>query len=334
MFPIHDENKPTIKPYVNYGLLVVNVVIFFFFFLQDPIRMRVLENGIWDFGTIPRDVMQGENLWTLITSMFMHADVMHLVGNMIYLWVFGDNIEDAFGHTKYLGFYVLGGLVASFVHIASVYLALPSLTPVPYGWDPTRIPSVGASGAISAVLGAYMLLYPRARIRTLVFYFLIQIITVPALYYLGFWFLYQLIMGFFSFTGLFSGVAFWAHIGGFAAGLIAVKLFRVKPRSRQNVAVRREPIKPFYVNPRYRAPLVDATVEGDIVRVVAELPGVDEADIEVRVSGWELVISAEHGEIAYYKRVMLPFAVSAEVQGFAFRNGVLSFSVHRASDSA
>ena len=178
--------------------------------------MRVLENGIWEFGTIPRDVMQGENLWTLITSMFMHADVMHLVGNMIYLWVFGDNIEDALGHTKYIVFYILGGLAASFAHIASLFAALPSFA---YGVG-FGIPSVGASGAISAVLGAYMLLYPRARIRTLVFYFLIQIITVPALYYLGFWFLYQLMMGFFSLTLLSSGVAFWAHIGGFIVGLI------------------------------------------------------------------------------------------------------------------
>lgn len=291
--------------------------------------MQALENGIWEFGTIPHYVMQGENLWTLITSMFVHADIMHLLGNMIYLWVFGDNIEDALGHSKYIVFYILGGLAASFAHIASVYAALPSLTSMPYGWDPTLIPSVGASGAISAVLGAYMLLYPKARIRTLIFYFFIQIITVPALYYLGFWFLYQLMMGFFSFTGLFSGVAFWAHIGGFVAGLIAVKGLGVRPRSRRNVVVERKPIRPFYVNPKYRAPFVEAVVEGDRVKVVAELPGVDEADIEVRVSGLELAISAEHGEIAYYKRVVLPFAVSTQIQDFNFKNGVLSFSIYR-----
>jgi membrane associated rhomboid family serine protease len=309
---------------VNYGLLLINIVIFFFFFLQDPIRTRVLRQGISGFGVIPSDIIQGENLWTLLTSMFMHADIMHLLGNMIYLWVFGDNIEDAMGHTKYVVFYLLGGLTASFAHIASLFAALPSLA---YGVG-FAIPSVGASGAISAVLGAYMLLYPRARIRTLILYFFIQIITVPALYYLGFWFLYQLMMGFFSLTLLSSGVAFWAHIGGFVAGLVAVKGFGVRPRLRRNVVVGRKPVKPFYVNPKYRAPFVDAVVEGDRVKVVAELPGVDEADIEVRVSGLELVISAESGEIAYYKRVVLPFAVSPQIQDFNFRNGVLNFSVY------
>jgi len=307
---------------VNYGLLLVNTVIFFFFLLQG---IEVLESGIWDFGTIPRDIVRGENLWTLFTSMFMHADIMHLLGNMVFLWVFGDNIEDALGHAKYLIFYLLGGLAATFVHIASVFASLPSLTGAWYV-DPTKYPSVGASGAISAVLGAYILLYPKARIRTLVFYFFIQVITVPAFYYLGFWFLYQLIMGFFSLTGLSSGVAFWAHIGGFVAGLIAVKAFGIKPRPGER---ERKPMKPLYASPEFRTPLVDMIVEEDRVRVLAELPGVNEEDIEVRVSGLELLILVEHGEIGFYKRVLLPFAVSPQVRDFAFRNGVLGFALYR-----
>ena len=326
--PIHDENRPAIKPYVNYGLLLINIVIFFFFFLQDPVLTRVLRRGIMDFGAVPNDIIHGENLWTLLTSMFMHADIMHLLGNMLYLWVFGDNIEDALGHTKYLIFYLLGGLAASFVHIASVYGALPTLTTVWYT-DPTRIPSVGASGAISAVLGAYVLLYPKARIRTLVFYFLIHIITIPAFYYLGFWFFYQLLMGFFSITLLSSGVAFWAHIGGFAAGLVAVKVFGVSPRPRQDVTVERGPIKPLYISPKFRAPFVDAMVEEDTVRVLAELPGMEEEDVMVRVSGWELVISAEHEETGFYKRVVLPFMVSPQIDDLDFKNGVLSFTLYK-----
>jgi membrane associated rhomboid family serine protease/HSP20 family molecular chaperone IbpA len=329
LLPIHDENRPTIKPYVNYGLLLVNVVVFFFFFLQGT---RVLENGIWDFGAIPHDIIQGKNPWTLLTSMFMHADIMHLLGNMVYLWVFGDNIEDALGHTKYLVFYLLGGLAATFAHIASVLAALPSLTRVWY-IDPTRIPSVGASGAISAVLGAYILLYPRARVRTLLFSFFITIITIPALYYLGFWFLYQLLLGFFSFTGLFSGVAFWAHIGGFVAGLAVVKAFGVRPRPRRGVMARGEPFKPLYVSPRFRTPFVDVMVEGDRVKVLAELPGVEEGDVMVRVSGWELVVSAEHGETGFYKRIVLPFMVSSEIPDFDFRNGVLSFTLYKMTQS-
>ena len=325
MFPIHDENRPSIKPYVNYGLLLINIVIFLFFFLQDPILTRVLYKGIWNFGAIPNDILRGENLWTLFTSMFMHADIVHLLGNMLYLWVFGDNIEDALGHTKYLIFYLVGGLAASFTHIASLFVALPSLArDVGFG-----IPCVGASGAISAILGAYMLLYPKARIRTLVFYFLIQIITVPALYYLGFWFFYQLLMGFFSITLLSSGVAFWAHIGGFAVGLVAVKVFGVSPRSKRDVAVERGPIKPLYISPKFRAPFVDVMVEEDTVRVLAELPGMEEEDVMVRVSGWELVISAEHEETGFYKRVVLPFTVSPQIHDLDFKNGVLSFTVYK-----
>ena len=321
MLPIHDENRPTIKPYVNYGLLLVNAVVFFFLFLQG---IEVLDNGIDVFGATPRDIICGENLWTLLTSMFMHADIIHLLGNMVYLWVFGDNIEDALGHAKYLIFYLLGGLAASFTHIASLFAALPSLGRVGLG-----IPSVGASGAISAVLGTYMLLYPRAKIRTLVVYIFIYIITIPAFYYLGFWFLYQLMMGFFSLTGLPSGVAFWAHIGGFAAGLITVKAFGVRPRRRQGIMVRTGAIKPLYVSPRFRTPFVDVMMEGDRVRVLAELPGVKERDIAVEVSGGELVISAEHRETGFYKRIMLPFMVSPQVHAFDFKNGVLSFTLYR-----
>lgn len=222
MFPIYDENRPEIEPYVNHMLILVNVVVFFFFFLQGT---RAFIRGLVSFGAVPSYIVNGDRLWTLLTSMFMHADIMHLFGNMAYLWVFGDNIEDALGHVKYLVFYLLGGLTASFTHIASLYATLPSFGQV--GLD---IPSVGASGAISAVLGAYLLLYPRARIRTLVFYIIVQIVSVPAFYYLGFWFLYQLMMGVFSLTGLSSGVAFWAHIGGFVAGLVTIKVFGVKPR--------------------------------------------------------------------------------------------------------
>ncbi len=320
MLPIHDENRPAIKPYVNYALLLINIVIFFFMLGTGTLT----EDFFRAFGAVPSYIIKGESWWTLLTSMFMHADIMHLFGNMLYLWVFGDNIEDALGHAKYLVFYLLGGFAASFTHIASLYTALPTLGRVGF-----TIPSVGASGAISAVLGAYMLLYPRARIRTVVFYFLITIITIPAYYYLGFWFLYQLMMGVFSLTGLPSGIAFWAHIGGFAAGLIAVKVFGVKPKPRRGAKVGRGPIRPLYVSPRIRTPFVDMMMEGDRIRVLAELPGVDEEDIELRVSGWELVISAGRGEMRYYKRVVLPFTVSPQVQDFDFRNGVLSLTLYR-----
>ena len=321
MFPIHDENRPAIRPYVNYGLLLVNVLVFLLFFLQG---IEALSVGIAFFGAIPRHIIAGERLWTLLTSMFMHADIVHLLGNMVFLWVFGDNIEDALGHIKYLAFYLLGGLAASFIHIASLLVALPSLGVVGLG-----IPSVGASGAISAVLGAYLFLYPRARIRTLVFYIFIHVVSVPAYFYLGFWFLYQLMMGVFSLTGFPSGVAFWAHIGGFAAGLVTVMISGVKPRPRRRVAVRRRPVRPLYVSPWVRTPFADVMLEGDTVRVVAELPGLEERDIEVEVSDWEVVISAEHGERRYHRRIVLPTRVVPQVEGFSYKNGVLTFTLQR-----
>lgn len=321
LFPIHDENRPERKPYVNYGLLLINIVVFFYFFLQGT---RMLIDGIIYFGAIPSYIVNGERLWTLLTSMFMHADIMHLLGNMLYLWVFGDNIEDALGHTKYLVFYLLGGLAATFTHIASLFVTLPS-----FGYIGFNIPSVGASGAISAVLGAYLLLYPRAKIRTLIFYIFIHIITVPAIYYLGFWFIYQLMMGVFSMTGLSSGVAFWAHIGGFAAGLLAVKVFGIKPRFARVTAARRRPLRPLVVSPRVKGPFVDVVVEKDKVKILAEMPGVEQEDIEINVSESEVAISAEHGETRFYKRILLPALVVPQVQDFYYRNGVLSFFLYK-----
>jgi len=320
LLPIHDENRPVIRPYVNWGLLLINIIVFFLFFVQG---FQALEWGIEVFGAVPSDILRGERLWTLFTSMFMHADPMHLLGNMLYLWVFGDNIEDAFGHIKYLAFYLLGGLVASFAHMASVLATLPS-----YGIVGLDIPSVGASGAISAILGAYLVLYPNARIRTIVFYLFISIVSIPAYYYLGLWFLYQLLMGMFSLTGLPSGVAFWAHIGGFIAGLVTIRAFGVKPRIRAEVR-ERKPFRPLIVGPGVRTPFVDVTMDEVRVRVLAELPGVEEGDIQVKVSEWTVVISAERGDIRYFRLIELPSRVIPQVTDFKYQNGVLSLTLYR-----
>jgi membrane associated rhomboid family serine protease len=146
---------------------------------------------------------------------------------MLYLWVFGDNIESILGHGRYVLFYFLGGIAASFSHILSLIITLPT-----YGYVGLDIPSVGASGSISAVLGAYLLLFPKARIRTLVVRFIIYIARIPAMFYLGFWFIYQFLMGVISLTGLPYGVAFWAHVGGFVFGMATVKIFSLRPRTR------------------------------------------------------------------------------------------------------
>jgi len=323
MIPLYDENRPLKKPFVNYTLISVNIAVFFFFFLTG----NLLE-GISLYGAVPAAILRGNRLWTIFTSMFMHADIMHLAGNMLYLWIFGDNIEDTLGHGKYLIFYLMGGVFSTFAHIFSTVFS-SFFTPIPYVILDLRIPSVGASGAISAVLGAYLLLFPGAKIRTLVFFFyFFTIVSVPAFYYLGFWFLYQLMMGLVSLTGLPSTVAFWAHIGGFVFGMFIVKSFSITPR-RRPAAPRRKPM----VAPWTRTPLVDVLVEDEIVRVYAFMPGVEEEDISIEVREWEVIISAQRETIKYYGRVALPVPVIPEVKEAFYMNGTLSFILYRADRS-
>jgi len=213
MMPLGDEYKPLRKPYVNYALILINVIVFFYFFLQG---YREFNKAIRLYGLIPLYIIYGKKLWTLITSMFMHGSVDHLLGNMLYLYIFGDNVEDTFGHTKYIIFYMLSGIGASLVHM----LTLP---PYEIYW---LVPAVGASGAISGVLGAYMLIHPRVRIKVLAFtWYGYAIVRVPAYYFIFLWFLYQLYAGTWALVGVSSGIAFFAHIGGFITGIILTKLF-------------------------------------------------------------------------------------------------------------
>jgi len=320
MIPLYDENRPQKKPSVNYMLISANIAVFFFFFLTGTLR-----EGIMLYGAVPVNILNGRRLWTIFTSMFMHADIMHLAGNMLYLWIFGDNIEDTLGHAKYVIFYLAGGVFSAFTHIFSTLFSA-FFTPIPYVLLDLGVPSVGASGAISAVLGAYILLFPGAKIRTLVFFFyFFTIVSVPAFYYLGFWFLYQLMMGLFSLTGLPSTVAFWAHIGGFVFGMIIVRSFSVTPR-RKPVAPRRKPV----VAPWTRTPLVDILVEDDLVRVYAFMPGVEERDIMIEVYEWEVVISAQREDMRYYGRIALPVPVIPEARNVFYTNGTLSFILYRA----
>lgn len=213
LFPIGDDQiSGGHKPIVSYSLIVLNVV---FYFLQtmDPTgNLFVME-----YGSIPVEISRGIDLHTLLTSMFMHGGFMHLLGNMVFLWVFGDNIEAVIGSIKFLTFYLLGGLTAS----AAQILIDPS----------SPIPCVGASGAIAAVMGAYLVMYPKSKIKML-FVITFSVFHIPALAFLGFWILQQVVsgMGALEFLGGggadAGGVAFWAHIGGFVAGLAAGTLFR------------------------------------------------------------------------------------------------------------
>ena len=167
---------------------------------------------------VPAEIVRGENLYTLFTSMFLHIDIFHIGGNMLFLYVFGDNVEDAFGHLSYLLFYFICGLVADFIHILSITNSADLL-----------IPTLGASGAISGVMGAYILLYPRAHIETLILAFFITVVSIPALFFIGFWFLLQLL---YTRLDLSGNVAYWAHIGGFILGVGVVSLYKLATHQR------------------------------------------------------------------------------------------------------
>jgi membrane associated rhomboid family serine protease len=203
---------------MNRILLAVNIIIFTVYWLSSNNILLDTKFAIDiedKFVMIPQDILQGRMLYTLFTSMFMHATWYHLLGNMLFLYIFGDNIEDAFGHVGYLMFYLFSGLAAAFTHIASMLFA-PTVNSM-FGLAITSDLTsgvVGASGAISGVLGAYMVLYPKAKIVTLIFYF---ILPVPAIILLGVWFALQWMYGIFDVSG---GVAYFAHIGGFVAGII------------------------------------------------------------------------------------------------------------------
>jgi membrane associated rhomboid family serine protease len=213
--PLKDNNPSRSYPVVNITLLLANVVVFLYQLALPPYdqKLFILSNA-----TIPARIpafLDGHvgfeaAFLPLITSMFLHSGFLHLAGNMLFLWIFGDNVEDTFGHLPYLFFYVVCGLGAGLLH---VLFNLGS-----------TIPALGASGAISGVMGAYMVLYPRERILTLVFIF---VVPIPAVFILGYWFLLQFLAGIDALgTSAKGGVAVWAHVGGFLLGVLLTQLVR------------------------------------------------------------------------------------------------------------
>lgn len=246
IFPIGDDNTGRIRtPFVTYILIALNVLVFVF--LQG---LGSNEQFTYAFSTVPEEIRTGVDIaravpirvgdqvasiplqptpvsvyLTLLTSMFMHGGFMHLFGNMLFLWIFGDNVEDDLGHGRYLGFYLITGLIASLAHVVSTFV---------FGDNPF-IPSLGASGAISGVLGGYLVLHPHRRVNVIM---LRMVTQVPAYVAVGLWFVFQLISAF----GVIGqgpqsggGVAFMAHIGGFIAGAALVKIFAIgssKPAGR------------------------------------------------------------------------------------------------------
>jgi len=208
MFPIGDDNSTRRSiPYVTYTLVAINVLVF----------LLELNNGdtfIQEWAFIPARFSADPtaNIPTVFSAMFMHGGWLHLGGNMLYLWIFGDNVEDRFGHLKYLTFYLLAGIAATFAQ----YFVLPE----------SNVPNVGASGAIAGVLGAYLLMFPRARINVLLGR---SVVAMPAIVVLGFWIVLQLVSGVGTIANTdadVGGVAYMAHVGGFIAGFLMAFVFR------------------------------------------------------------------------------------------------------------
>ncbi len=220
MIPLRDENPSDTTPFVTIVIVALNCLVFFYEAALDHVD---LEAFMQVFALTPTDLLNDPSPITLasvFTSMFVHAGWMHLIGNMWMLWIFGDNIEHHLGHWKYLSFYLVCGVISGLSQVA----ASPD----------SSIPQVGASGAIAGVLGGYIILYPHAKVLTLVpILFIIRFIHVPALVYLAIWIGTQFLQGFLSLgaqTDESGGVAWWAHIGGFIAGIVLIKLLPGGPR--------------------------------------------------------------------------------------------------------
>jgi membrane associated rhomboid family serine protease len=230
VIPLRDDNPTLLTPVITIAIIILNVAVWIY--LQGGgMSERVLAGSVCQLGTIPAELtgrtggyegfefpgsvpceFGGFTWFTILTSMFLHGSWLHLIGNMWFLWLFGNNVEDSMGHLRYLVFYLLGGALASGAHI---YMNGDSI-----------IPTVGASGAISTVMGAYLVLYPRARIHTLfILFIIIKIFPIPAWFVLGQYLVMQLLSSSIAASPTSGGVAVWAHIGGFATGALLVKLF-------------------------------------------------------------------------------------------------------------
>ncbi len=233
MFPIGDDNSDrTITPIVNYAFIGINVLVFLL--LQ---QLGFNEAFDYAYSLVPKEITTGVDLsgtqiiqvgnetarinhyatplpvyFNFLSSMFMHGSIMHILGNMMFLWVFGDNLENLLGHIRYVAFYIFCGIAAA---VAQIVMGPDSI-----------IPMLGASGAISGVLGGYLLLFPQRRVRAIIFNFLTE---VPAFVALGLWIVYQIVIGYLTPSGT-GGVAYAAHIGGFIAGLVTIKLFALGRR--------------------------------------------------------------------------------------------------------
>jgi membrane associated rhomboid family serine protease len=215
LIPFKDDNPSASIPFATIIIIALNIS----FFILELLSSRDTQYLVYAYGAIPKDILSFHSdqpipaVLTLFTSMFMHGGLLHIGGNMLYFWIFGNNIEDRLGHLRFIFFYLFCGIFAAYAHA----LSSPN----------SEMPMIGASGAIAGILGAYVLLFPAARVHTIVFFgFFIQVIRIPALIVIGFWAIIQFVSGLIT-QGILhqGGTAWFAHVGGFLAGLLTIKLW-------------------------------------------------------------------------------------------------------------
>ena len=329
MFPIHDDTERVHgRPYLNYGMIAINVIVFIWqasatgFFSNES----AVNDMFLTYGSVPEKIINDfpSSAPTIITSMFMHGGVAHIIGNMVFLFVFGDNIEDKYGRIKYLLLYIGWGAAAALIHSA---YALST--------GQGGVPAVGASGAISGILGAYLVMYPRAKIFTVIMAFFLYTVRIPVLIYIPFWFILQLIFSLIDTTG---GVAYLAHIGGFIAGAATGLAWRALPDSikyKEGRTAAGMTAKPMFRNPMLRKsrPRIEDVVQAapeviegpDYYEVIAEIRGVtDASDISASYDpDNRLVRIAAKGSRKYDMTAKLPDnVVNPEVKYIQYLNGI------------
>jgi len=335
MFPIHDDTERVHgRPYLNYGMIAVNVAVFVWQISIDPSCLIGCQNEqlFFNYGSIPQIIFDdpARGVPTIFTSMFMHGGGAHILGNMVFLWVFGDNIEDKFGRIKYILLYLGWGVAAALAHSAFAVSTGDAGTP-----------AVGASGAISGVLGCYMLMFPRAKIFTVIAAFFLYTVRVPVLIYIPFWFVLQVIfaaIGQLGPPGAGGGVAYLAHIGGFVAGVVVGLAWRALPDSIKYMegmaaaAAGKPSFKSSMFTRKSRpriedvAPAAPEVIEGpDYYEVIAEIRGVSDAsDITTSydADSRQLRIVAQ-GSRKYEASAKLPeTAVNPVVKYVQYLNGI------------
>jgi membrane associated rhomboid family serine protease len=319
MFPIHDDTERLHgRPFVNYSLIAINAIVFIWemivtgFFTDEQTIAEIFST----YGIIPKFLLSGDIL-SVLTSMFIHGSIAHIIGNMVFLFVFGDNIEDRFGRIKYLLIYIAWGVVAAFVH--SIY-ATSTGTGV--------IPAVGASGAISGVLGAYLVMFPRAKIFTVIMAFFITTIRIPAIAFIPFWFILQIVFAFLGPSG--GGVAYLAHIGGFVAGMGTGYVWKLLskqnmswiPSITKNRRVRKERPRLEEAAPQISPEVIEGP---DFYEIIAEIRGVSNssdihANYEPNTRNVRIITT---GSKKYDVLVKLPeTAINPTIEYIYYLNGI------------